>query len=289
MIPVKDALLTLIKSIDATMRAANFALTSAKAPEDTTEPITYAGEYGEVELKFEENLININCKAEGTDWKTVAMTLFDLNDEEWDEKATKSAANVICEAVSKYYGTECIYAGKAAKTTKKAEVTPADVISIAAAVEKAKKTKKKDDSYDFITLATRMENIFQDLKGEMVNNISKYEIFLPEEYFETLITPRVIEAIKTKDKPVLKKLFNAFNTFYEEGDNDVQSLIVVSILGMNLAKDDSLLENCEMLMQEDLYNAVLPVVEYLKTGKTAKKRIASFEKPTEKDIKKKKK
>jgi len=281
MIEAKSALLTLIKSVDGTMTAAKFALTSTKTPEDTTDPITYAGEYGEVELKFEENIINVNCKAEGTDWKTVAQTLFDLSDETWDDKATKSAANVVCEAVSKYYGTECVYAGKTAKSAKE---TASNVVDVTTAVEKTKKSKKKDsaDSYDVISLSNRMENIFQDLKGEMINNIEKYDIFLPEEYFESLVTPRILEAMKTNGRPVLKKVFNAFNTFYEEGDNEIQSLIVVSVLGMNFAKDETLLKNCENLMEENLYDAVMPVVTYLKTGKGSKKRIASFTNPTPK-------
>ncbi|MCQ2461583.1 MAG: hypothetical protein MJ115_05515 [Clostridia bacterium] len=278
MIPTKDALLTLIKSVEGTMTAANFALTSAKSPEDTAEPITYSGDFGEVELKFEENAINVNCKAEGTEWKSVAQTLFDLTDETWDDKATKSAANVICEAVSKYYGTECVYAGKAAKATKDGK---SNVVDITAPAQQAKKSKKEksSDSYDIITLTNRMENIFQDLKGEMVNNIEKYDIFLPEEYYGTLVTPRIVEAMKTNDRPVLKKVFNTFNTFYDEGGNDIQSLIVVSILGMNFASDESLLKNCETLMDETLYDAVMPVVTYLKTGKGAKKRIAAFTNP----------
>ena len=123
-----------------------------------------------------------------------------------------------------------------------------------------------------------METIFPDLKGEMLKNIDKYDIYLPEEYFETLITPRVMKALRENDRPLLKKLFSAFSTFYNEGDNDMQSLIVVSILGMNLFKEEDLLKNCEKLMDVNLYNALIPVLEYLKTG-GAKKRISSFASP----------
>ena len=288
MVSNKDALQTLIKSIDGTMTAAKFTLTSDKAPEELSEPITYSGEYGEVELKITDNILSINCKALGTDWKTVTETLFDPSEEDWDDKATKSTANAICEAVSTYYGTECVFPGKTAKSapnTKKdakiVEVNPQD---------NAKKSKKKEAiaSYEPEALAIRMENIFQDLKGEMVNNIEKYEIFLPEEYFETLITPRIIEAIKLNDRPTLKKVFNTFNNFYDEGDNNIQSLIVVSILGMNLAQDDTLLEKCETFMDENLKNAVTPVVTYLKTGKGAKKKIDFFNNPKTAKIKSKK-
>ena len=286
MVANKDALQTLIKSIDGTMTAAKFSLTSSKAPEEIADPITYSGEYGEVELKVEENILNINCKALGTDWKTVTQTLFDPSEEDWDDKATKSTANAICEAVSTYYGTECVLPGKAAKTNAK----DSKIIAIDPQ-ENIKKAKKKEAvaTYEPEALALRMENIFQDLKGEMLNNLGKYETFLPEEYFETLVTPRIMEAIKLNDRPTLKKVFNAFNTFYDEGDNNMQSLIVVSVLGMNLAKDDSLLEKCEPFMDDNLKAAVEPVVTYLKTGNGAKKRIGFFENPTTAKIKSKKK
>ena len=265
---------------------AKFSLTSSKAPEEIADPITYSGEYGEVELKVEENILNINCKALGTDWKTVTQTLFDPSEEDWDDKATKSTANAICEAVSTYYGTECVLPGKAAKTNAK----DSKIIAIDPQ-ENIKKAKKKEAvaTYEPEALALRMENIFQDLKGEMLNNLGKYETFLPEEYFETLVTPRIMEAIKLNDRPTLKKVFNAFNTFYDEGDNNMQSLIVVSVLGMNLAKDDSLLEKCEPFMDDNLKAAVEPVVTYLKTGNGAKKRIGFFENPTTAKIKSKKK
>lgn len=288
MVSNKDALQTLIKSIDGTMTAAKFALSSAKAPEELSEPITYSGEYGEVELKIVDNILSINCKALGTDWKTVTETLFDPSEEDWDDKATKSTANAICEAVSTYYGTECVFPGKAAKATPNTK-KDAKIIEVDPQ-ENTKKSKKKDAvaSYEPEALAIRMENIFQDLKGEMVNNIEKYEIFLPEEYFETLITPRIIEAIKLNDRPTLKKVFNTFNNFYDEGDNNIQSLIVVSILGMNLAQDDTLLEKCETFMDENLKNAVTPVVTYLKTGKGAKKKIDFFNNPKTAKIRSKK-
>ena len=43
MVANKDALQTLIKSIDGTMTAAKFSLTSSKAPEEIADPITYSG------------------------------------------------------------------------------------------------------------------------------------------------------------------------------------------------------------------------------------------------------
>ena len=273
MIPVNEATASLIKLIDGTMQAAKMNITSSKTPTDPAEPITYEGEYGKVRLEFDNNVINVKCKAEGQEWKTVAETLYDPSEEGWEEKSTKSVANAICEAVATYYGTDCVFAGKVTKTVK-------DNIVDMPAAGSSKKSKKKDagDAYDAVSLANRMETIFPELKGEMIKNMEKYDMFLPEEYFETLVTPKITEAIKNNDRPVLKKVINSFNNFYNEGENDIQSLIVVSILGMNLAKDDSGLKNIETLLDKNLSEALMPVIAYLKTG-AAKKKIASFESP----------
>ena len=275
MISKKEALATLIKSLDGTMTAAGMALTSKASPEEL-DPITYSGEYGEVELSFEENILNIKCKAEGQEWKTVAATLFDLEDEEWSDKLTKSAANVACEGVAKYYGTEIVYAGKTAKGKASSSMTP-EIEEFLEKGKKKKKSKEAGPSYDVVSLGYRMENIFPGIKGNVDENIAKYEMFLPEEFFEQYATPLIIDSIKTSNRQNLKKIFNAFNTFYEEGDNDVQSLIAVSVLGINMAKDDELLPNCESFMDQDLQDAVLPVVKYLKGS--GKKQLETFANP----------
>ena len=269
MVNTKDALLSLTKAIDGTMTAAKLALAEKKTPETFDEPITYSGEFGEVEFVLESNILSINCKAEGQEKKNVAQTLFDLENPDWNDKDVKSVANVICEAVSKYFGTECVYPGKAAKA-KDPTISP----EIADFLEKGKQAKKKKENvatYEAEDLAHRFEVIYPVAKGKMDENIAKYEKFLPEDYFETNITPLIIEDIKLKNKQTLKKVFNAFNTFYEEGGNDVQSLIVVSILGVNLANNKELFENCKSYMDANLLEAVEPVMSYLCTGKGKKK------------------
>lgn len=273
MIPVKDALTSLIKLTDGTMQAAKLNITSSKTPEEAVEPIEYEGEYGKVRLEFDGNIINVKCKAEGQEWKTCAETLFDPSEEDWDEKSTKSVANAICEAVATYYGTDLVFAGKVTKT-----VNESNLIEMTSGALKKSKKKDSGDAYDAVSLATRMENIFPDIKGEMIKNMEKFDQFLPEEYFESTVTPLIVEALRSNDRPVIKKVINTFNNFYNEGENDIQSLIVVSILGMAMSKEDGLLENCEKNLDENLRDALVPVITYLKSG-AAKKKVASFENP----------
>ena len=60
----------------------------------------------------------------------------------------------------------------------------------------------------------------------------------------------------------MKKLFNLLNEIYDNGVNEVQSLIVVSILG-SMYEDETLLANCVDYMNNDLCVNVIKVNKYL--------------------------
>lgn len=285
MVSRKDTKLTLIKSIDGTMKAAGLAQDGKINDADESIAFKYTGKAGEVSIELSDNVLSVTCKKDDGDFCTVSQILFECDDESFDIKDIKSSANEISESVSSFFGTECVYdtqenknsAAKSGKGTKNdAAITP----EIEEFLAKGKKKKEKESTvtYEPENLANRMENIFPVLKGELDKNIEKYGTFLSEEYFETLVTPKIVDAIKLEDKPVLKKIFNAFNIFFDEGDNDMQSLIVVSILGVSFANDDTLLPKCEKYMSELLYEGITPVVHYLKTS-TGKKKIKDLENP----------
>lgn len=286
MVSEKDAKLILIKSIDGTMTAAGLSAVNQKDGKDENISLTYTGENGEVSIEAADGVLTVACKKEGDDenFKTVSQTLFECDSEDWDIKDIKSLANEVSESVSSFFGTECVYdtqenktAGKSGKNGKaEAAMTP----ELEEFLAKGKKKNKKESTvtYEPENLAYRMENIFPTLKGEADKNTEKYGTFLPEEYFDTLVTPKIMEAVKLEDRPVLKKVFNAFNIFFDEGDNDMQSLIAVSILGTSFAKDETLFQKSEKYMSELLYEGVLPVVTYLKTS-TGKKKMHELENP----------
>ena len=72
----------------------------------------------------------------------------------------------------------------------------------------------------------------------------------------------------------MKKLFQIFNDIYEDGTNDTQSLIAVTILG-GLNNDQILLARCVDYMSETLAPPVIEVNRYLASaaGKKAAKKL----------------
>lgn len=282
-----EAVLILLKTIGGTMDAAGLSLTGPKKPGEDDADITFSGDAGDATLKLEGNILQTLCRKKDTDdFKCVSQTLFDCETEDWDIKDTKSAANEVSESVASFFGTAVVYetqenkanAKANTKSSKgKAQMTP-EIENFIAQGQKKKAKRESTITYEPENLANRMENIFPAIKGSIDKNIEKYEMFLPEEYFRENVTDKIIEAIKLEDKPILKKVFNAFNIFYDEGGNDVQSLIVVSILGIALSKEDGLVEKCENYMSETLYDALIPVIKYLKTG-AGKRKLADLENP----------
>ena len=69
----------------------------------------------------------------------------------------------------------------------------------------------------------------------------------------------------------MKKLFTLLNEIYEDGTNDIQSLIAVTILG-SMENNQELLANSVDYMCKDMVSPVIQVNKYLasKAGKKAK-------------------
>lgn len=276
MVLKKDAVLSVLKTIDATMKAAELSLTSPKNPGEDDGDLVFSGPKGDVTLKTEANILSVVCKRLGDEEKAVAQILFDIEDEDWNSKDTKSVANEIASSVAEHFGTPLIYDTQESKKSdkNKADADPEREEAI------AKKKNKKDSviTYEAVNLANRMENIYPEIKGSLDENKEFYEVFLAEEYFENIATPLILDSIRKEDRSVMKKLFNAFNIFYEEGAKDVQSLVSVSILGVNFAEEPELYEKCVEFMDADLKDAIDPIMKYLKTG-TGKKKIREFHNP----------
>ena len=81
-------------------------------------------------------------------------------------------------------------------------------------------------------------------------------------------------AIKENNPVKMKKLFNLLNDIYEDGTNETQSVIAVTILG-SLENNQELLANCVDYMSEDMTVPVININKYLysKGGKSARMRL----------------
>jgi len=135
--------------------------------------------------------------------------------------------------------------------------------------------KNGDAYYDALSFGNSFTAMFPELRAAFRANYEKYGEFLAEEFFlrgggNDVVT----RIIRGNDKALMKRLFGLFNEVYENGVNDVQSLICVTILGA-LEGDAVLLARCTDYMSADLAPVAIRVNNYLASGagKRAKEKL----------------
>lgn len=189
--------------------------------------------------------------------KKVSVCLFDAD---ISEKDLKYVTGDFCETLRK------LYSDKPAAPTKKQQQKATQTVSKAAV--------KNGSFYDPTTLASKLCIVFPELRPYYKENIDTYGEFLAEEFFTKYGTKKVIDAIKQNNPQTMKKLFQVLNEIYEDGTNDTQSLIAVTIMG-ELGNDQILLAQCVDYMSETMAPPVIEVNKYLASlsGKKAKKKL----------------
>jgi uncharacterized protein with ATP-grasp and redox domains len=127
-------------------------------------------------------------------------------------------------------------------------------------------------SYDAVTLASKIAAMYPELKGPYNENFQKYDEFLPEDFFVAHANAYVMETLRSNDSKEIKKLIKILSEIYENGTNDVQDLVVVTILG-NLQAEGLVDKCCEYIEDQDFIYTLRAVNAYLasKAGQKAKK------------------
>ena len=175
--------------------------------------LTFAGDNGLYRLHYvaDKQLLEFDCayEKENPQWSTVSRSLFELD--ALDDREVKSVANEV--AVSR------------------------------------SKAKNGVISYDVDSLANRFGVLYPDMKDEIKRNIAAYGEFLPETFFTEYGTPRVLEVMRSGREADIKKLFKALGEIYEDGTNEVQDIIGVTILGQ-MKNDPQLMEIADRYMTE---------------------------------------
>ena len=170
-----------------------------------------------------------------------------------DERDCKYIAGEFTEALEKQLGAK--KPGAALQTKKQ----PPKSISKTA-------IRNGEAYYDALSFVNSFTGIYQELRGAYKENYERYGEFLPEEFFlRQGGNEAVLKTIKSNDKVQMKRLFNLFNEVYENGVNEVQSLIAVTIMGA-LENDERLLASCVDFMSSDLAPVVIRVNAYLAAG-----------------------
>lgn len=182
--------------------------------------ITFEGDKGSYRLEYDDEakVFEFSCAYEkgenGYDYSPISKSLFDL--EEYNEKDAKSYANEVADELSRMF-----------KVKKKVDL---DKVKMPKAVSRTK-AKNGIISYDSDSLANRFGVLYPDMKDLIKQNIADYGEFLPETFFTEHGTQRVMQVIDNGSKEEQKKLFKMLNEIYEDGTNEVQDVIGVTILG----------------------------------------------------------
>lgn len=222
--------------------------------------IEFVGENKAFRIEHFNNRISLlGANKEGEilpgDYSQLALSLLEV--ETANEKDVRFIVNDFSDTLVESFGT------KTKKATKSKLPTP---VSKAAA-------KSGAVSYDPNTLANRFTAIFPELREEYKANVEKYGQFLSEDFFIKFGAPRVLEVIKKNNDTEMKRMFKLFNEIYEDGTNETQSLICVTILGC--LENEEQLANCIDYMSDDLTAPVIQVNKFLwsKDGRGAKMKL----------------
>lgn len=200
--------------------------------------VTFSGEKGIYRLihDAETNIIQFDCayedKGEETQWNTVSRSLFELSVA--DDRDVKSLSNEIEDELQHLYNAR-----------KKVDL---DKIKMPKAVSRTK-AKNGIISYDTDSLANRFGTLYPEFKDEIKRNIAEYGEFLPETFFVEHGNAKVLDVIKNGTKAEQKKLFKMLGEVFEDGTNEVQDIIGVTILG-EMKNDPQMMAVADTYMTE---------------------------------------
>ena len=227
---------------------------------ETASVVDFSGEKGRLRLVFNSDKVHLLsgendiALADDSAFNLDGTFLMLLN--EYDERDVKSLGNEINDLLEEKYSkkTKIVSKSKNVQTVSKAAARSGAL------------------AYDPVTLATKLSAMYPEIKDNIKINIDTYGEFLCEEFFVTYAAPRVLQTIKSNDPQKMKKLFNILGDIYEDGTNEVQSLIAVTVLGP--VKDDPvLIQNMMPYLTDTMLEPVLSVSKRLKKSKSANLRL----------------
>lgn len=223
--------------IDKNLASVNDELGFSKAGE-TDNTVTYSGEKGIYRITHDasSSILTFECSYENngseTEFKTLSRSLFDLSNA--DDKDARSAANEARDEIEHLF--------------RKKKMVDLEKVKMPKAVSRTK-AKNGIVSYDIDSLANRFGTLYPELKNEIKLNIATYGEFLPETFFIEYGTPKVLDVIQNGTAAEQKKLFKLLGDVFEDGTNEVQDVIAVTILG-EMKNDPDMMAVADKYMTE---------------------------------------
>lgn len=222
--------------------------------------LEYSGSKGKLRVLYSEGKIFLllgDANASENDDKafsklSTSLMLLD----EYDERDVKSATNEILDTLEDNFGVKEM----ALKNNK-----------LPATVSKAA-VKGGSMSYDPATLASRIVMVYPELKTALKENYNAYGEFLPEDFFVSHANACIMATIRRNDPKELRKLFNQLTDIFENGTNEVQNLIAVTILG-SIRNDPTLMQIIIPYLSDSMVEPVIEVNKILEKSKSARDRL----------------
>lgn len=118
---------------------------------------------------------------------------------------------------------------------------------------------KKPSKFDYEEFCKKAIEIYPQYKDQYEANINKYGQLNPDEFVKDTLGVYMLEMLKLKKNAQLKKLFDLYDTGYSKGDNDVRSLVMVTLFGMLIGHEEE-----EQFADKYMTDAMKPVWQRIK-------------------------
>lgn len=222
--------------------------------------IDFTGDKGAVRILYSDNkifmLIGENDVSDTDDknLKKISTNLMILA--EYGQRDVNSCVRELCETFDESFGVKNLV-----KINNKTPVT----VSRADA-------KNGIKNYDTITLASRIADVYPELKTAYRDNINTYGEFLAEDFFVNHANKYIIDTIKSNEPKAMKRLFNQLNDIFDNGLNETQNIIAVTILG-SINNNPAMIKNIIPYLGDAMLEPVIEVNKILGKSKSARMRL----------------
>lgn len=245
--------------IEKQLEKTNTELGFSKAGSEESN-ISFSGDKGIYRIVYDAqtSIMAFECAYDNSDdaqFNTISRSLFDA--ETYDERDAKSLANEINDEITSLFNVK--------------KQVNLDKVKMPKAVSRTK-AKNGIVSYDTDSLANRFGTLYPDMKDAIKENIAKYGEFLPETFFMEVGTARVMDIIANGSDADCKKLFRMLNEIYEDGINEVQDIIGVTILG-EMKNDPKLMETADKYMSDYMSGPVHEINKITKKNNSLTKKL----------------
>ena len=206
--------------------------------ERTETSLVFAGELGAYRIvhNASDSILSFECSYEDrgseTEYHTISRSLLELD--HCDDRDARSASNEMIDEVERLF-----------KSKKQVNL---DKVKMPKSVSRTK-AKNGIVSYDIDSLANRFGALYPEFKNDIKQNVADYGEFLPETFFRDHGNAKVLDVIKNGNEADRKKLFKMLGEVFEDGTNEVQDVIGVTILG-EMKNDPDMMAVADRYMTE---------------------------------------